>query len=310
MCGIPQRVLQFVGDGISDYGDLFSRDDRPDVVDEMVRDIVERWTWDELKLSNVRAGSPTVAAFQRKQSAQFFSRVAPMDRCLYIDLRDRTFEHYYRSLSRNHRRELQKRRHKLDALGTWSVRFEPDVPTPTLFDEFRSLHTARSAAMGWSSLYDRSGFREFLTSLMQSSEIEVLCSTLRHGERLISYTFGFVARGVYHHWNIGFDPSYEAIAPNKLHHQFLIEECFRRRYTEFDFMRGAYEYKFKWTDTLRENYGVRFLRRYGWRRALNRIVWLQEREPDSLASKVIDGTRSAVRMLRRPLADGREQSDE
>lgn len=300
VCGIPHRVLRFLGDGISDYGDLFSRDDCPAVMRAMVNDILGSWTWDELQLSNIRAGSPTIEAFQRKQCARYFSRVAPMERCVYIDLRGRTFDQYYRTLSRNHRRELQKRRHKLDALGSWSVHFEPDAPTATLFDEFRALHTARSEAMGWTSVYNLSGFRELFASLMQceSRESQVLCSTLRHEGRLISYALGFVARGVYHHWNIGFDHAYEAIAPNKLHHQFLIEECFRRGYVEFDFMRGAYEYKFKWTDTVRENFGVRFLRRHGWRRALNRIVWLQEREPGSLASRVIDRTRGVIRKFR------------
>jgi CelD/BcsL family acetyltransferase involved in cellulose biosynthesis len=298
--GVPRQVLRFIGDGISDYADLYCRDDRRDVAEAMAKDIVESWEWDELQLSNVRGGSTTIAAFQQYQSPRYFARVGPVERCLYIDLRNRTFEQYYRSLSRNHRRELQKRRHKLDALGNWSVRFEQNVPAEALFDEFRALHTARSEAMGWTSLYDLAGFREFFVELMQSrrKDIEVLCSTLRHEHRLMSYTLGFVHRGVYYHWNIGFDAAYEAIAPNKLHHQFLIEECFRRHYLEFDFMRGEYEYKYKWTDAFRENYGIRFLRRYGWRRAMNSVLWLQERAPDSVASRVIDGTRLALRTLK------------
>ena len=298
--GISRRVLRFVGDGISDYADLCSKSDRDDIIDTMVSDILERFVWDEIQLSNVRAGSPTIAAFQRHQTPRYLSRVRVDERCLHIDLRNRSFEEYYRSLSRNHRRELQKRRHKLDALGDWTIHFGADASPEVLFDEFRGLHTARSDTMGWTSVYDMSGFRELFLSLMEPGQknIEVLCSTLRHGPKLMSYTLGFVYGSVYYHWNIGFDAAYEAIAPNKLHHQFLIEECFHRQYAEFDFMRGAYEYKFKWTDAVRENYGIRFLRRHGWRRALNEFLWLQEREPDSLASRLIDGPRAALRRLR------------
>lgn len=298
--GVSRRVLRFIGDGISDYADIYSSGDRLDVVETMVRDIVESWEWEEIQLSGVRAASPTVKAFEQCQSSRFFSRVSPIERCLYIDLRGRSFEQYYRSLSRNHRRELQKRRHKLDALGNWSVRFEQDRPVHALFDEFRALHTARSESMGWTSLYDLAGFRDFFATFMQTQreDFEVLCSTLRHNDQLMSYTLGFVHNDIYYHWNIGFDAAYEAIAPNKLHHQFLIEECFRRGYAEFDFMRGAYEYKFKWTDAVRENYGIRFLRRRGWRRAVNAVLWLQEREPDSLASRVIDGTRAVFRAIK------------
>jgi hypothetical protein len=228
----------------------------------VVFDVLERFSWDELQLSNVRAGSPTIAAFQRNQTPRYLSRIRVAERCLHIDLSNRTFDEYYRGLSRNHRRELQKRRHKLDALGSWTVRFGFDAAPETLFDEFRGLHIARSDAIGWTSLYDIDGFRELFLALMQpgQSSIEV-----------------------------------EAIAPNKLHHQFLIEECFRRGYTEFDFMRGAYEYKFKWTEAVRENYGIRFLRRHGWQRALNQLLWLQEREPGSIAARLIDAPRATLR---------------
>ena len=299
--GIPRRVLRFIGDGISDYADVSSRSDRPDVMATIVSDVLKRFRWDELQLSNVRAGSPTIAAFQQQQTSRYLSRIRVAERCLHIDLRNRTFDEYYRGLSRNHRRELQKRRHKLDALGSWSIQFGLDASPETLFDEFRGLHIARSDAMGWTSLYDIDGFRELFLALMEpgQSSIEVLCSTLRHERKLMSYTFGFVYKSVYYHWNIGFDAAYEAIAPNKLHHQFLIEECFRRGYTEFDFMRGAYEYKFKWTEAVRENYGIRFLRRHGWRGPLNQLVWLQERAPGSLAALLIDGPRTTLRALRK-----------
>lgn len=298
---IPRRVLRFIGDGISDYADLCSKSDRPEIMARMVSDVLERFEWDELQLSNVRAGSPTIAAFQRNQTSRYLSRVRVAERCLHIDLQNRSFEEYYRSLSRNHRRELQKRRHKLDALGSWTIHFGLDASPETLFEEFRGLHTARSDAMGWTSLYDIDGFRELFLALMQPgrSSIEVLCSTLRHERKLMSYTLGFVYNSVYYHWNIGFDAAYEAIAPNKLHHQFLIEECFRRGYREFDFMRGAYEYKFKWTEAVRENYGIRFLKRRGWQRALNQLVWLQEREPGSLAARLIDAPRTTLRALRK-----------
>ena len=303
---LPSEVLRFVGEGISDYADIFSRDDDKSIKQTMVDTIVGGWQWDDLRLLNVREGSSTLTALARVPMSRYASRVCVTEKCPYIDLRGQTFQEYYRSLSRNHRRELQKRRHKLDDLGSWSLSFEPPDAVDTLFSEFRRLHTARSRDMGWSSLYDLDGFERFFRTMMAggANDLQVLCSTLRHENTLMSYTLGFVHDRVYHHWNIGFDVAYEAIAPNKLHHQFLIEECFRRGYLEFDFMRGGYEYKFKWTDTARLNYRARVMKRYGWRRMLNQVQWLQEREPGSRADRWISAAKRTLALAR----PGRSQS--
>lgn len=297
--GVPHRALRFIGDGISDYADVFSRDDDPAVKAEMVRTIVDDWAWDDLSLCNVRGESSTIVAFEAHDAVdagRCLRRVCRDEQCPYIDLRGMTFENYYKSLSRNHRRELQKRRHKLAALGDWRLDFEPAVPAAALFDEFQRLHRERSQEMAWASVFDLPGFRGMFTTLLdtRTPSLSVLCSTLRHGDALMSYTLGFVANNIYYHWNIAFDRAYEAIAPNKVHHQFLIEECFRRGYSEFDFMRGGYEYKFKWTDSARDNYRVRLVRRRGWRSPINRLMWLQEREAGSTPDRVIAKIRELV----------------
>lgn len=304
LLGIPRRVLRFVGEGISDYADLFARGDDSATAAQMVATILQDWRWDELRLENVRGGSPTLRTFERCRSPRYFSRVDVTERCPYIDLRGQSFEEYLNSLSRKHRRDLRKDRRRLDALGAWTIEFAPMVPAEALFDEFRRLHASRSDAMGWLSLYEMPEFRQQFRMLMeeQGPDLEVLLSTLRLGTELISYTFGFVRAGIYYQWNVGFDHSHHDVAPNKLHHELLIEECFRRSYAEFDFMRGAYEYKFSWTDRARENHGIRVLKRYGWRRAVNRVHWISEREPGSFADRCIHAARAIPALLHAPRA--------
>lgn len=299
--GIPCRVLRFVGEGISDYADLFARGDDVALLEEVVRTIVREWSWDELRLENVRGGSPTLAAFARLRSPHYFMRSEVTERCPYVDLRGRSFEEYLTSLSRKHRRDLRKDRRRLDALGAWTVDFTPALPANVLFDELRILHASRSDSKGWASVYELPGFRAQFTKLLElrSRDTEVLLSTLRLGPALISYTFGFVRGRVYYQWNVGFDHAYEDIAPNKLHHELLIQECFRRGYEEFDFMRGAHEYKFSWTDRVRENHGIRMLKRHGLRRAVNRVRWVKEREPGSFMDRCISAARALPGLLNR-----------
>lgn len=286
--GVPYRVLRFIGEGISDFGDIFSRDDDAGLKAQMVRSIVEEWDWDELVLANVRSSSSTLASFESRRSPRYFLRIRVGERCPFIDLRGQSFEAYLLTLSRKHRRDLRKDRRRLDALGAWSIDFAPGA-TAEAFDEFRRLHASRSDTMGWSSVFNLPGFRTQYRRLMEQrdGDLQMLVSTLRLGDALVSYTFGFVRNRTYYQWNVGFDHAFEDIAPNKLHHELLIEECFRRGYVEFDFMRGAHEYKFSWTDRARENHDLRMLKRHGWRRVLNRLRWVQERAPGSLTDRGI-----------------------
>ncbi|MCL5958555.1 MAG: GNAT family N-acetyltransferase [Chloroflexi bacterium] len=291
---IPYRSLHFVGEGLSDYADVQSRADDEDLKNEIVRIILSEWEWDDLLLMNVRDNSTTLGAFSKNVTPGSHLSIRPNTRCLYIDLHGRTFQEYYKTLSRNHRHELQKRKHKLDALGSWSLEFSPPMPSATLVQQFRELHTSRAQQMGWIPFFEDPDFRRFICHLLDhpQPDLSILYSTLRHGDALISYTLGFVHARTYYHWNIGFSPEYETIAPNKLHHLFLIEECFRRGYDTFDFMRGDSEYKFKWTQSYRANCRIRLLRKTSLRLMPNRILWLRERDPDSRIARMITRVRS------------------
>ena len=315
--GVPYRLLHFVGEGLSDYADIFSRADDNDIKTEMVRILLAEWNWDDLLLMNVRENSSTLMVLKQVAGAERYLSIRPNTRCLYIDLRGTTFRQYYKALSRNHRRELQKRKHKLDALGSWSLEFNPQTDSAGLFERFRSIHTWRAREQEWISLYEDSGFRQFFCALLDESgsDLKILYSTLECGETLLAYSLGFVADSVYYHWNIGFNGEYDYVSPGKLHHQFLIEECFQRGYDEFNFMRGDAEYKYKWTQSFRQNFRVRLLRRSGWRNVVNQIQWIKEREPGSRIDRLIRPTVTIYRLLgamttRRRSRDEGEGQDE
>lgn len=279
--GIPYTLLHFVGEGYSDYADIFSRDDDINLKNEMIDLILADWKWDELSLINIPESSNTHSVLKKHVGINFHQLIRYNTRCLFIDLHGRTFKEYYRSLSRNHRRELQKRKHKLDSLGPWSLEFNSGDPPDIMFEQFRKLNTGRANEKGWVPVYEDPAFRSFFCSLLNKymSDMDVVYSTLQCNDVLLSYTLGFVVNNKYYHWNIGFDREFGFVSPNKLHHQFLIEECFKRGYDEFDFMRGDSEYKFKWTQMFRRNLHVSFLKKGGMRGALNYLRMLKKSPP-------------------------------
>ena len=300
-CGVSYRSLRFIGEGRSDYADVFSLDDDISIKVEMIQRLLREPSWDDLSLMNVRETSTTAEAVVVAAAHSHLVRIEPGPRCPYVDLTGGSFDNYLAGRDGKFRRDLRRRLRHLDSLGEWQVDFNPRIAPELLFEEFRQLHGPRARSMGWAQSYEDPHFRHFLIELLSEPRPaqSAVWSTLRHRGTLISYTLGFVTDGVYYQWNVGFSPAFAAVSPNKLHHLFLLRECFARGYREFDFMRSDHRYKMEWTSTVRQNIRIRLLRQHGWRRPLNRIQWLKEREVGSLVDKCINVSRAARSLIGR-----------
>lgn len=263
--GIHYRQLCFLGEGLSDYADIFCLNDDLQIKHKIIRIILTEWEWewDRIYLTNIREGSNTITAFEAQQ-AHYAIDVESHTRCLFMQLSDTSFNQFYKSLNKNRRNEFQKIKQKLDAPATsWSLQFNPSVSPDKLLEVFGDLHTARAVHKGFFVFYQDERFRHFFLDLFATpqDDFELLWTTITHDGSVISYMLGFVMNKVYFQWNIGFSENYKMFSPNKVHHLFLIEECFKRGYKEFDFMRGDSKYKFDWTKSFRRNYRVRILKK-------------------------------------------------
>lgn len=288
--GLSYRELGFIGQGLSDFADIFSVRDDLQIKKQMLRTIICEWKWDQVLLDHIPELSCTPDAFRDCAGSSRFLRIDPLTSCLYIDMSTGDYQQYYKSLNRKYRSELQRRRNKLDALGSWSFEFNTPAFPEDLCNQFRALHTRRAKQKYYHPLYEDYKFRKFFCKLFDDidSDLTILYATLRCDDELLSYVFGFVNNGVYYVWNVGFSDEYSSIAPSKLNHLLLIEECFKRGYCEFNFMRGDEEYKRQWAQHSRYNYRIRLLRdgvkiNY----IINWLLVMKNREPGSRMDQLI-----------------------
>ncbi len=178
---------------------------------------------------------------------------------LYIPLDEKQgWQTYFRQLSKNTRRELVKRFNKLEKTQ-WDIHHNKAQKSVDIVKVIKSIHISRQHHLGRPSQFENEKFISFLTELIDCfGHKEMLdYSILYIQEKPVSFTMGFKYRHVYYHWLIGFDADYEQLSPNKIHHMLLIQRLMKENVTEFNFMRGEADYKYKWTHSFIPLYEIK-----------------------------------------------------
>jgi CelD/BcsL family acetyltransferase involved in cellulose biosynthesis len=93
----------------------------------------------------------------------------------------------------------------------------------------------------------------------ECGEFEVDLSVLEHGGRPVAFLLGFLAHGVYHAFETGFDPQWAEQSPGLVLHFLALERLHDERLREFDFGH-AHGYKARFDPALRETSEIRAFR--------------------------------------------------
>ena len=120
--------------------------------------------WDELNLQNIPGKSNTIRSLIQTNK-YYYVKAKHQTRCLYIDLFKNTWDSYYKSLSRNHRKELRKRINKLDKLDSWRCEFNPIISPDLLFGIMKKIHTSRAKQLGYREIFGSKEFKDFFLKI-------------------------------------------------------------------------------------------------------------------------------------------------
>ncbi len=125
---------------------------------------------------------------------------------------------------------------------------------------FSEMNIKRQHSVEHLSLYENSFKNYFVHEVSKKLNIDgtIEVGILSHNDHVISYAYGFYYRNIYYYWNVGFLPEFSKYSPGKILLYFMLSEAFKNGYEEFDFMRGAEQYKFIWTSEYRNNQTSKF----------------------------------------------------
>jgi CelD/BcsL family acetyltransferase involved in cellulose biosynthesis len=233
--------LEFVGAGHSDLLGIVAENDRVEVIDAVLDQVIGCSIWDIGEFRDVRQYGPTAnRVLERFPLAEVSEENSP---CITVRP---SFQDYLSSLSQNARHNMVRTcRKTTDDLGASFVRIADQDSLPIALEEFFRLHEMR-----WSEKVEESvlsaQMRDFLRDAIRrlaQTGIPVI-HALRIGEKTISMCLGFEYRDRYLFYLSGFDPAYLRYSPGRYLLSKIIEEAHERRLKEVDLLRGDEQYKY------------------------------------------------------------------
>lgn len=166
------------------------------------------------------------------------------------------FGGYLESFSAKKRYTLLKKRRILGHTADFHVR---DLTSPheieKYYDTLVSLHVARAERKGIRSTFSEEKAASFHKRLIEAlmKKDKVVLTLLFHGDTPLAAYYCYRHNRKYYFYQSGISKEGEGHSAGLVLLSRMIESCFQEGHLEFDFLRGAEEYKNYWTKTSRKN---------------------------------------------------------
>ncbi|MDE2120406.1 MAG: GNAT family N-acetyltransferase [Betaproteobacteria bacterium] len=227
----------------------------------VVQDLRE---WDMLHWSDLPEQSPILRHFldhlPRAGLRMAWRCSAPI---VFGDLAP-TWEDYRRSLSRNRRESMARKRRRFEGQAGAALRV---IDTPDAldagFDDLVRLHQLR-----WAQRTDRPAFsspqylgfhRELMHALLAQGRLALLAADMQGST--IAMLYGLQFQGRFCFFQSGFDPAFAAYSPGDVLMGFAIEFAIRQGCSVFDMLKGEHDYKRHYMHRERRNVEVQVFRK-------------------------------------------------
>jgi CelD/BcsL family acetyltransferase involved in cellulose biosynthesis len=258
--GRKRRILEFIGNGSSDYCDIIFDRMRPDALGSVGKWLIDNdQEWDVISLRNVPSTSttPQYLADVFDQGGYWTdlrpSQLAPTrllgdraaDRAL---LNKKSVRRHHNALLRDGNLEFKNCVTTAEALEYLDVFFDQHIARRSLTDDRSQFLDPRQRAF----------YRELVQTLL--SKGWVIFSVLLFDEAPIAFHFGFEYGGRLIWYTPSFDMAYSKQSPGEVLLNQLLTYAMERDLSEFDFSIGDEPYKYRYTNHKRRNVGIQVYR--------------------------------------------------
>jgi hypothetical protein len=254
------REVCFLGTGevCSDYLDVVALEGREDEVLKAFLAFLlgARKEWDRLVLTDIPEDSPTVKLLPlvgRQKGLR--AHIAPWTRCPYVLLPEKA-DDVPRLLGSASRKELRKDRRRLMAEGTLEFQVASDpADAARQLEVLIKLHQASWQARGQPGHFSSERFAAFHRAVVPklAASGRLYLGTINLNGDPIRAEYGFFYRNKAHAYLPGFEPAWGKFSIGFVYTAFALEYAISKGFTEFDFLQGAEEYKYRWTSTEHRN---------------------------------------------------------
>jgi CelD/BcsL family acetyltransferase involved in cellulose biosynthesis len=260
------RKLQFIAHDVSDYMD-FIISEQPRLCFELIFDQIKKYarSWDWAELIYLSTAADNIDLWLNYEGKKWLMIKGIRDTSAIIDLKKyRDWEDYFKSLPKKVRDDVKRQANNIAKVGELS--FEKVVSEDGikgLLPEFFKLHQDRWAEQGSKSQFHderwRNRYLALVEALSSSGRIELSC--LKLNSDVVALHFGYVYAGCYYYYTPVFNLKYSKYSPGKLLLVNLLKDSFARGLEKFDLLRGSESYKYAWSNSTVNLYGMLIYKR-------------------------------------------------
>jgi CelD/BcsL family acetyltransferase involved in cellulose biosynthesis len=213
-----------------------------------------------LVLEPVDPAEPTTAAFAEglRRSGRL-TLVETLRNAPYVPV-DGDFDDYLRGLSKNHRKQVARRRRRLEETGHVTVEVQTSTRgLASALDDFVQLESSGWKKGSGTAIASRQASRDFYAEIARwaAERGSLRLSFLALDGRPIATELALEDDGVMYALKGGFDPAYGGFGPGQLLTYESLARSFADGLESYDFLGRDEGYKLAWTDATRERVRLR-----------------------------------------------------
>jgi len=238
-----ERVLAFMGGGVSDYLDvLVDPAFESQAISEMIwASLNAHEEWTVLDLTDLPSHSALLGIPFLQNSAR------EHDSCSVLHL-PHTREDLLHLFSKRQRANLRNAYSRLERAGGGQVEIATNETLPEFLGDLFALHTNRWSEQEQSGVLDDECVRAFHRSCAPAllHEGVLHLARLRLGKRTIAVIYSLLSNRTAYCYLQGFDPEFSSLSPGTQLMFSVMNDTLARGLGEFDFLRGREAYKQHW----------------------------------------------------------------
>jgi CelD/BcsL family acetyltransferase involved in cellulose biosynthesis len=251
MFGLRRGKIEFISTEQADYNDFILTDKNEESIMlflEYLNNLPEKW--DCLDLIDIPQEANSLG-----QLRSVSKNLAKVHVCPYIRL-PKSYDAFLRSLDYKKRKNLRRASRALEKDSR--VDFVDCSGTQSFaegMESFFELHQKRWESKGYPGVFGDQRLRRFHVDIARSFAEKGWLGLflLRVFGRPVAAHYGFKYRSKFYSYLTGFDPRYSKYGVGSVLAAKIVANCIQDGLVEFDFLRGAEEYKERWNTTARWN---------------------------------------------------------
>jgi CelD/BcsL family acetyltransferase involved in cellulose biosynthesis len=285
------NIIQFIGTGLSDYGDLILLRDEKKCI-QLFFDFMEEHhiNWDLIDLRNIPGDSPTINLLREVADEKGYGLMTKETICRCIPLAQ-PWETYFSNLPGSMRKQLRQNLRRAEEKYSMAITYAENLQSLievffATYSEWLEKRYSQNSLFGIPFNEVKSFLTDFTNKALNKGWVSLSFLTL--DEKPVSSYYGFTYNDTFLLYMTSWNPEFAYYGIGNLHTMSLIKYSIENGLNRFDFLRGDEKYKTRWNSITKNNVRViifskgikgklaniamRMIERRGLRRLLRRIV--------------------------------------